>query len=367
MLGKEGQRQGGGRPVNPSPIGPDLKVAELVDNHFNAYNAARLREACLIYSEKILRDDASIGLGVSGALTPAGLGASALVPLIEQGFVDWIVSTGANLYHDIHFGLGITPHQTSPFTDDDALRRDDLVRIYDLVISYSDLLSTDRFIEDVMEQPELQRKMGTAELHYLLGKYLARREDELRLPRRALLSAAYRCGVPVYTSSPGDSSIGISVALLEALGNKLEIDMSRDVHETAAIVLAANKEGKKTAAVILGGGSPKNFILQTEPLLKANTTANVAGHHYFIQITDARPDTGGLSGATPSEAMTWGKVTPESLPDAVVVYADITIALPLLTAYLLSNNPPRARKRLYEQRDEMVAALKEIYVNTPEE
>lgn len=364
MVREKWKHRGEGRTVDPSPIRPHMNVAELVEAHFNAYNAARLSEACRLYADKILREEVIVALGVSGALTPAGLGVSSLVPLIEQGFVDWIVSTGANLYHDVHFALGISPQQISPFTDDDSLRKQDLVRIYDLQIPYGDLVSTDRFIEEVIAQPEFQRKMSTAELHYLLGKYLARREDELRLPRRTLLSAAYRCGVPVYTSSPGDSSIGMSVALLEAFGNKLELDVSRDVHETAAIVLAANTQGRKTAVVILGGGSPKNFILQTEPLLETNTTANVAGHHYFIQITDARPDTGGLSGATPSEAMTWGKVTPDSLSDSIVVYADITIALPLLTAYLLSKNPPRAHKRLYEQRDEMVASLKRVYVQT---
>jgi len=137
--------------------------------------------------------------------------------------------------------------------------------------------------------------------------------------------------------------------------------MSRDVNETAAIVLGAKRSGGKSGVLILGGGSPKNFVLQTEPQVQEVLGIEEKGHDYYIQFTDARVDTGGLSGATPSEAVSWGKVDPDRLPDTVVCYCDSTIALPLLSAYALANHPPRKPKRLYERREALMAELVREY------
>jgi deoxyhypusine synthase len=172
--------------------------------------------------------------------------------------------------------------------------------------------------------------------------------------------AAYRCGVPMFTSSPGDSSIGMNLAALQLEGSKLAIDPLRDVNQSASIVWDAKKEGK-SAVLILGGGSPKNFILQTEPQIQEVLGLEESGHDYFLQITDARPDTGGLSGATPHEAMTWGKVNPEQLPDTVTCYLDSTIALPLLTVYALANRKPRKLRRLMERLPELAGQLGKEY------
>ena len=200
--------------------------------------------------------------------------------------------------------------------------------------------------------------MGTAELHYLLGKYLAAREDELGVRDTCVLTTAYRCGVPCYTSSPGDSSIGMNVAELELRGTGPRINPSLCVNETAAIVYGAKNAPGRSGVLIFGGGSPKNFMLQTEPQIQEVLGLDEAGHDYFIQVTDARPDTGGLSGATPSEAVSWGKVDPENLPGAVVVYADTTIVAPLLAAYALERHPPRPHRRLYDRRGELLQRLK---------
>ena len=151
-----------------------------------------------------------------------------------------------------------------------------------------------------------------------------------------MLAAAYRAGVPCYTSSPGDSTIGMNVAGVELRGNKLRVNPSIDVNETTAFVLAAKRSGGKSGVVLWGGGSPKNFMLQTEPQIQEVLRIKEYGQDYFLQVTDARPDTGGLSGATPSEAVSWGKVDPDRLPDAVVCYTDTTIAMPLLTHYALA-------------------------------
>ena len=346
-----------GKRIDPKPINPSTSIKELVDQNFVSYNAGRLREACQLFSEKILQDDVVVGLSLSGALTPAGLGISALIPLIENGFVDWIVSTGANLYHDTHFAIGLPMHRGTPDVDDVALRQEGVVRIYDIFFDYDILISTDDFFRELLEAPEFQKEMSTSEMHYRVGKYLAEREKVLGTEKKSLLATAYRYGVPIYTSSPGDSSIGMNVAALALNGNRLKFDVSLDVNESAAIVLEAKRRGGKSAAIILGGGSPKNFLLQTEPHIQEVLSLKEKGHDYFIQITDARVDTGGLSGATPAEAVSWGKIDPDQLPDSVVCYSDSTIALPLMTAYALASHPPRKPRRLFERREQLLESI----------
>lgn len=350
-----------GQRIDPRPITGKETVADLIDNAFLAYNGARLREASRLFAERMLADDVTVGMSLTGAMTPAGLGMSSLIPLIEAGFVDWIVSTGANLYHDAHFGLGMAMHRGTPFADDVELREHGVVRIYDVFFDYAILLRTDLFMRDVSARPEFQRPMSTAEYHYLVGGYVKERERALGLTRKSVLSVAHTCAVPIYTSSPGDSSIGMNVAEQALDGSQLRFDVSADVNETAGIVLEAKRDGGKSAVLIVGGGSPKNFVLQTEPQIQEVLGIDERGHDYYLQVTDARADTGGLSGATPSEAVSWGKVDPDRLPDAVVCYVDSTIGLPLLTSYALARRKPRKLKRLYDRREEMNRRLLEAY------
>jgi len=363
----------GGRRIDPQPITGDIALADLIDETFLAYNAARLREACQLFTKKMLEPDVTVGVSITGALTPAGLGISALIPLMRAGFIDWIITTGANLYHDTHFGIGLSLHQGNTSISDITLREEEVVRIYDIFFDYSVLLDTDEFFRRIIEGEEFQRPMSTAEFHHLCGRYVRERELKLGLEYKSLLAAAYEFGVPLYTSSPGDSSIGMNVAAKALQGNKLAFDPSLDVNETASIVLAAKrgaihgkgdrgrKHGGRSAVLILGGGSPKNFLLQTEPQIQEVLGIDERGHDFFLQITDARPDTGGLSGATPGEAVSWGKVDPERLPDAVVCYVDATVALPLMTAYALARHEPRELKRLYDRRAELMNLLLSEY------
>lgn len=348
--------------ILPRNITGKEKLSDVIDRTYLAYNAARLREGCHLFVEKMLEPDVTIGMSFAGALTPAGLGCSCIIPLIKAGFVDWIVATGANLYHDLHFALNYPVHMGSFKMDDTALRNNDIVRIYDVLLGYSDcLMATDEILRSILIQPEFQHEMGTAELHYLLGRYCAEWERKNGLKDVSVLAAAYRAGVPCYTSSPGDSTIGMNVAGVELRGNKLRINPSIDVNETTAFVLAAKRSGGKSAVVLWGGGSPKNFMLQTEPQIQEVLRIKEYGQDYFLQVTDARPDTGGLSGATPSEAVSWGKVDPASLPDAVVCYTDSTIAMPLFTHYALAQHKPRKLRRLYDQRPALLKALKKEY------
>jgi deoxyhypusine synthase len=372
------------RRIDPPSLTATTPLPQLIEEVFLSYNAGRLREACRLFATKMLAANTTVGLSLSGALTPAGLGASCLVPLIEAGFIDWIVSTGANLYHDTHFALGMDLHQARPGLDDLKLREHQVIRIYDIVFDYENLLGTDRFYRTLCRGESFQQTFGTAEFHYLVGKYLAAREDAAQeakaktrtaakpnkkkreagraTRRRSLLAAAYRHAVPIFTSSPGDSSIGMNLAALQLDGAALRLDPLRDVNQSAAIVYDAKKRGL-SAVFILGGGSPKNFMLQTEPQIQEVLGLPESGHDYFLQVTDARPDTGGLSGATPQEAMTWGKVDPAQLPDTVTCYLDSTVALPLLTAYALATHQQRQPRRLMDRLEALTAQLQQEYAS----
>lgn len=350
--------------LSPGGIKKNISAADLIDNAFQAYNGARLAEACRLYTEKMLVPKGTVGMSLTGALTPAGLGRSCLVPLLKAGFVDWIISTGANLYHDLHHGLNMKLYRGSPFLDDRVLRQEGIIRIYDILFDYEVLLDTDAFVRKVIQGPEFQMTMGTDEFHYKLGRYVYEREKALGIKDSSLLSAAYQCNVPIYTSSPGDSSIGMNVAAMSLRESRLQFDVNRDVNQTAAIVYQAKASGGLSSVFILGGGSPKNFMLQTEPQIQEVMGIEEKGHDYFLQCTDARPDTGGLSGATPGEAVSWGKVDPDRLPDCVVAYVDSTVALPLITAYALTRVKSRPLKRLYQKRDYLLQKLKAQYLKT---
>jgi deoxyhypusine synthase len=350
--------------LNPFGVGRNISAADLIDQAMLAYNGGRLREAAHLLVRKMLPEDGFVGVSLTGALTPAGLGKSCLIPLMKAGFIDWVVSTGANLYHDLHFGLDMQLHSGSPFLDDVELHQEGVIRIYDVLFDYNVLLDTDAFVREVIQLPEFQQPMGTDEFHYRLGKYVSARQKKLRIKDSSVLATAYQCGIPIFTSSPGDSSIGMNVAAMSLRDSQLMFDVNRDVNQTAGIVYHAKSTGHTSSVFILGGGSPKNFMLQTEPQIQEVMGIQEKGHDYFLQCTDARPDTGGLSGATPAEAVSWGKVDPDKLPDSVVCYTDSTIALPLLTAYLMARVKPRRLKRLYLQREAILESVRSRYLKT---
>lgn len=348
-----------GRRILPPPIKGGETVADLIERCFLAYNAGRLREALQLFTQKMLEPEVTVAVSLAGALTPAGLGASCIVPLIEAGFIDWIVSTGANLYHDLHFAYNYKLVAGDFRFDDRHLHEVGVVRIYDVLLSLEEcLIETDRRVEEILSHPEFQGTLTTAELHYHLGKYAAEAEEKAGLPHVSILAAAYRCGVPVYTSSPGDSTIGMVAATHRFRESRLMLDPLADVNETAALYYWSKQANRRSAVVIFGGGSPKNFILQTAPHVTDILQIETKGHDYFLQFTDARPDTGGLSGATPQEAVSWGKVDPDRVPDSVVCYIDSTVAMPLLASYALTRHSPRPLKRLYDRRHELVSDLR---------
>ena len=330
-------------------------VRLLIDEGFQAFNAARLGEACRIFTDKMLapEHDTTIGLTVAGALTPAGLG-GCIIELMNRGLVDFVISTGANLYHDLHYALNFTLHRGSPFVNDVELYEEGVIRIYDVLFPATVLLETDAYVREFLTRSGMNGPVSTAEFHYRLGRDLT--EHRPGCEEHSLVAAAAASGVPIYTSSPGDSSIGMNIAFHELMNDsRLMIDPNKDVNEVCAFILA----GRKNGCVILGGGSPKNFYLQGQPTLWEVYGIPKGGNDYFIQFTTDQVVWGGLSGATPSEAVSWGKVNPGVLPDTVVTYCDSTIAFPLFCEYVVgSERGRRARKELVHKRDALVAALK---------
>jgi deoxyhypusine synthase len=365
-----------GKRVLPEPISRNSTIVSLVDN-LDAYNGGRLRAACHLLRDRYSQDDVTIGVSLAGALTPAGLGPSTVIPLMNHGFVDWLVATGANMYHDIHYAFNLPMFRGTHTVDDADLRAKGITRIYDILFDYEDvLMETDRRLREILLRPEFQKEMGTREFYHYLGKVLSELEEKNNLGQVSILAAAYRNGIPVFTSSPGDSTIGMNVAGLELLAEakglqdkfKLKINPSIDVNDSTAIVLNAKKyENGKTGVILIGGGSPKNFTLQTEPQIQEVLMIPEAGQDYDINVTDARPDTGGLSGAPPSEAASWGKIDPTKLEETVTAYLDVTLAFPLMAAYTIKTTKPKRLKRLYDRADELHQKLIKSYLENNKE
>jgi deoxyhypusine synthase len=356
--------------LRPPPLvqgSPELVA--LVDTYFNAYNAARIREACQLLC-RIIDEGATIGVSLSGALTPAGL-SSVLTPLIANGFIDYISSTGANLYHDLHFDLGLPLYrggaQVATGASDVALREAGVIRVYDVLFPAEVLYKTDEWLMRVMMAKEFDKRMGTGELHNRIGRFALETSKTTGSDKPSILATAYQHGVPVYSPSPGDSTIGLNFSAIHTYDADRgpHVDPAIDVAEMAALVLDAKRQKAGTSAVVIfGGGAPKNFLLQTEPQLQEILGVSEKGHDYFVQFTDARPDTGGLSGATPSEAVSWGKIDPNKLPDAVVAYVDSTIVLPILGSYIQAKCKPRKPRRLFDRMPAMMDKLRAEYKKT---
>lgn len=365
-----------GKRILPAPITADTSIVQLVDN-MDAYNGGRLRAACHLLRDRYSADDVTVGMSLAGALTPAGLGPSAIIPLMNHGLVDWIVATGANMYHDLHFALNLPMFRGSHNVNDADLRDKGVTRIYDILFDYEDvLMETDRQLREILVRPEFQKEMGTREFYHHLGKVLDEYERKNGTGQVSVLAAAYRNGIPVFTSSPGDSTIGMNVAGLELLAEvagmrdrfQLKINPSIDVNDSTAIILNAKKYEKgKTGVILIGGGSPKNFMLQTEPQIQEVLMIPEVGQDYDINVTDARPDTGGLSGAPPSEAASWGKIDPTKLEETVTAYLDVTVALPIMAAYAIQTTKPRRLKRLYDRGAELHEKLIKSYLENNRE
>ncbi len=346
--------------INPLQLSGNEHVADMIDSVFarSGFNARRLAEACRLY-RRMIEQEATIGMTLAGAMTPIGM-SGVIISLMEAGFIDWIISTGANLYHDLHRAYDMPMVQGAPEVDDNELADLGVARIYDVFIHDSDTLeATDKVILKAIKGIDLDRPLSTARLHDHIGRRIV---ESAPHPERSMVARASQLGVPMYTSSPGDSSIGMNLVVPHMFHKELPLNPLLDVIETTAIVRGADKNG----VIEVGGGSPKNFYLQTQPTLhQILHDPSKGGHDFVIQLTVDSPHWGGLSGATPSEARSWGKIK-DATRNNVVVYSCASLTLPLLAQYALTRCKPRRQRRLYEQIGQLTQELREATVANPD-
>jgi deoxyhypusine synthase len=351
-------------PLRPQPLKKGMTVDQVIESSMFSFNAGTFRKSCELFAGHMARENVRVGVSLAGALVPAGIGRSCLIPMMQAGLIDWMVSTGANLYHDLHYVLGYEFCQGRAVVDDEKLREEGIIRIYDIFMDYDALLDTDNFVRETLrrERNNLPNPCSSADIHATLGKEIITIKPELK--DESLLAVAYEKGIPVHTSSPADSSIGMNMAALMLEDEPVPMETHLDVNQVTSYVYDIKKQGGKSAVLLLGGGSPKNFVLQTEPHIQEVLGLPEEGHDFFIQFTDARPDTGGLSGATPSEAVSWGKIDPSALSKTIVSYGDCSLMLPFFVSYVLNKTAPRAGSGLYEKCGQLVEQLKSDYNET---
>lgn len=346
-----------GKDIPHIKLNPKMTIEQLVEVFANSgFNGRKLGEAAKLYA-KMIEEDATICLTVAGAMTPVGFG-GIIKTLIERGFIDWIVTTGANVYHEDHFAWGLPIKQGEYEVDDMKLYENEIVRIRDVYIKfYETLEAQDQIVQKMFGDDFTKEPFTTAEFCNLMGKLS---NENSKYPEKSFVTTAYKYDVPVYISTIKDSSIALNLAVRRLEDKVYKLDFVREIIEQAAILY----DSKKSGLLILGGGVPKNTAQQTGPLLDQILRRDDGGQDFVIQITDARPDTGGLSGATQQEGKSWGKVQ-DAQKGMVTVYADSTIAFPILALYVLSNQKKRKPKRLYNKLDKLYAKLKDDYINHP--
>jgi deoxyhypusine synthase len=302
----------------------------------------------------------TVFLTVSGAMTPAGLHRSCLVPLVQRGLVDVLTTTGANLYHDAHRVIGHHIREIAPDAGDRLLREARIIRIYDLGFLEDVLLDTDRLFAALLRQPQFQHSMTTAEMHYELGRSLHALEARLGVQEPCLLSACYQAGVPIFVGAPQDGSIFLSVIKLQAaLGERFRfsLDVARDVYAMAALQWLAQRE-TQTAVWILGGGVPKNYTLQGEPTLSQILGLDARGFDVDVQFCVDPVDNGALSSCPAGEGHTWGKVSAECVEtSSVYVHCDVTAVVPFLVHALFARGAQRPHRRLMDRLPQALAEL----------
>lgn len=348
-----------GKKIDPPEIFANMNITEMIDLfRKTGYNARRLAEAADIM-KRMIETDATICLTIAGALTPIGFG-RIISTMIENGFVDWIVTTGANAYHDLHFAYDLPVRQGHFDVDDDVLYSKQIVRIYDVYIKeFGTLQSQDTIIQKNIQKIYQKNTSivnnSTADLSYFIGKEAA---EKSKAPEKSFMVSAFKSDVPVYIPALSDSSIGLNM-LPSMLDGKTSINPIKDIAESTAILWKSNISG----GIELGGGVPKNFFQQTGPALYQILKIKEGGHDYIVQLTDARPDTGGLSGATLQEGKSWGKIK-TSHRGNVIVYGDSSVYFPILCCYLLNEcKPKKKKKQIYKKKDSWVEEMKIQYMN----
>jgi len=352
-----------GRRVIGEPITGNETTVQLFDKAFGAYVGREVKNAYEII-KRMIEKDHTIVLAFSGAMTPADIGVSCIVPMIKAGYVDIITTTGANLYHDLQRQESDDWFEVNPNQGDIKLRKAGWTRVYDTAFPEDDLWTTDNLVIDLVRRPDFSRSMTTTQFHNLLGRHLSR-YGKRRFKRadlnRSILVQAYRNRIPVFCGAPQDGSIFLNLAFLKRkLGYryKFSIDLEEDIHEFGAYhYFAKNRWTKKLSIIILGGGVPKNYSLQPEPYLTQVCDLDAGGYDSDVQICDAHVQNGGLSSCNASEGHTWGKTSEDCVKNSQYVFADVTAVFPLIVHALLQEGVERGPRHLLDFRDEAMAFL----------
>ncbi len=350
------------RKVNPRPITGKETAVELLETAFGAYVGRQERTAFELM-RRTLDENASVFMTLSGAMTPAGLHSSCLIPMVEAGMISCLTTTGANLYHDAHRVIGHGIREVNPNAGDLQYRLARVIRIYDLGFWEEALLDTDRLFSAIIRGPDFQKKMTTPEFHYLLGKHINDIEVELGVKQPSLLATCYRYGVPIFVGAVQDGSIFLNVVKLKRLlgdAFKFELDIAADVYAMAAVQhYCRHHHSKRMAIWILGGGVPKNYTLQGEPLLDQILNVPTQGFDIDVQFCVDPVDNGALSSCPAGEGHTWGKVSVDAVETgSVYVHCDVTAVFPWLTHALLSLKSSRRKPfRLMDKLDQSVKLL----------
>lgn len=342
--------------VRPRPITGDERPEDLLAHAFPAFVGRQVRTGFELMRRSVTGTPRhAVFLTLSGAMTPAGLHRSVVVPLVQRGLVDVLTTTGANLYHDAHRVLGHRVREVPPDAGDTYLREARIIRIYDLGFSEETLLDTDRLFARWLMEPEFQRPMTTAEMHHLLGKRLFELEQAIGVDQPCLLSACYQAGVPIFVGAPQDGSIFLNVVKLKVLlgdAFKFSLDVAEDVKLMAAVQWLVQNEGP-TAVWMFGGGVPKNYTLQGEPTLSQILGLDARGFDVDVQFCVDPVDNGALSSCPAGEAHTWGKVSAECVAtSSQYVHADVTAVVPWVVHALFSGGARREPSRLMDRLDE---------------
>lgn len=349
-----------GQLIKSKPITGQETTGQLFKKAFGGYVGRELKTAYEII-KRMIQEDHTIVLTMSGAMTPIDFATSCVIPMMKAGFFDILTTTGANLYHDIQRLKSDQWFAVDPNQGDVSLRQAGWTRIYDTAFPDKDLFTADNLVSHLVKKSEFQHSMTTTEFHYLLGKNLESLSKKMPDLKNSLLYQAYKYRVPIFCGAPQDGSIFLNLALLKRrLGPryKFNLDLEKDIHEFGAYhYFAKNNGSKKLSVIILGGGVPKNYSLQPEPYLSQICGLDVGGYDMDVQICDAHVQNGSLSSCTASEAHTWGKTSEECLKNSQYVFADITSTFPFIVHALLQEGIKRKKRHLFGYRDEALKTL----------
>jgi deoxyhypusine synthase len=312
------------KPTAPVKV-TERSISELTDAmSLTGFQGRKLGESVNTWAQMLKEDGMVIMMGYTGAMSPAGM-RKIIAYFIQNRMIDCLVSTGANMFHDIHESLGGKHYVGSHVANDEALFKDGVDRIYDVFAVEEEFRGTDRLtMKWSREHLEPGKPYSTREFFQMLGKWLY----EQGADKDSIVVSAYLNNVPIFVPALCDSSIGISLMCERRAGYAINIDQMKDVDEITQIV----ENAKKTGVIYIGGGVPKNFIQQTEVIMSM-LGLDIEGHSYAIQYTADSPHWGGLSGCTFEEAVSWGKIN--AVAPKVQVFTDATIALPIVSHSLL--------------------------------